>query len=96
MPAIPSKKCNGRMFMALMKCVPAIMNEPRAVETASQPPPNETYPRLGDVPMAPKDFTPQRVIDKTKDQMVTDRSEAQAMKQQADNLPPLSMPAQHQ
>src|ERR1700733_9212514 len=58
--------------------VPAdVLNEPRPITVPPPVPEDATYPRLGDVPSKPKNFTPQPQIDQTKQQMDVERSEGQ-------------------
>jgi len=60
---------------------PAVKAEPRLVE---QPPPltgNEPWPRLGDVPFKPKDFSTQPVYNHYMNELEYDRGEADAAKQ---------------
>ena len=49
--------------------------------------------RLGDVPSMPKDFTPENQIMQSKQQLINDRTEAGALRQQADMPLPPSAPA---
>ena len=57
---------------------PEVLNAPRVVPTA-QPTENREWPLLGKVPSKPKDFSPQQSIDAAKDEMHSDRNEAQHM-----------------
>jgi hypothetical protein len=41
--------------------------------------------RLGDVPSKPEDFTPDKLIDQSKQEMENDRTEAQKLKQATTN-----------
>jgi hypothetical protein len=72
---------------------PEVMSQPRVVTV---PPPraaqNDTWMRLGDVPAAPKNFTPAPMIEQTKQEMKDDRAEADQLKQAADMPPPVVSP----
>ncbi len=76
---------------------PAVINQPRVVET---PPPdavaNKPWPRLGDVPAKPNNFTAAPLIDATKDEMTNDRAAAADIRQRYDNpsvpTPPVLQP----
>ncbi len=64
---------------------PEIMAEPRVVPTPSQDQilrAQETWPRLGDVPSMPKNFTPQPVINASKIQMENNRAIGDALRQE--------------
>jgi hypothetical protein len=65
-----------------------VMAEPRLVPV---PPPdlNAAYPRLGDVPPLPKDFTPPPLIAATKREMEYDRDTAKIRQQQYEAAPPV-------
>jgi len=60
----------------------SVRDEPRAVPSPPPEPSDESYPRLGDVPSKPKDFTPAAEIDQTKQQMENDRVEGEALRRQ--------------
>jgi hypothetical protein len=65
-----------------------VLNEPRAVPA---PPPQTgptVWPRLGDVPSKPKDFTPQLTIDAAKQEMQNDRADAERLQQDYQATPP--------
>ena len=63
---------------------PTISNAPpeTAVENLPPVPADTPYPRLGDVPSKPKDFTPQTDIDYIKRSMEEDRAQGEALRQQ--------------
>ncbi len=65
------------------------LNEPRVVPVPPPPPEQRVYPRLGDVPSKPKDFTPQPTINATKQEMDEDRSEARQMQENYQETPPM-------
>lgn len=68
--------------------VPAdVRDAPRPIPTAQHAPEGTPFPRLGDVPSHPKDFTPDATIDQTKQQMEDDRDEANAIKQKVQTPP---------
>jgi len=71
---------------------PEVLAEPRLVST---PPTNIAYdkswPRLGDVPAKPRDFSSQDDIDTAMKEMQTDRTEGQKLKYTYDN-PPITDP----
>lgn len=52
--------------------------QPRAVQTYVLPAENEKWPRLGDVPFKPKDFTPKAVSEQEIRELEQARSEAEA------------------
>jgi len=73
--------------------VPAsIQNEPRPFADVTPVVPGQDYPLLGNVPSKPKNFTPAPVIDKTKQQMEDDRTQAEIMKEKAGLTPAASVP----
>jgi len=59
---------------------PEVVAAPRVVPQAA-PINRAVWPRLGDVPSKPKDFTPQSVIDAAKDEMANDRDDALRLQQ---------------
>ncbi len=61
----------------------AVRDEPRAIETLPPVSKDETYIRLGEVPSKPKDFSSPTTINKTKQQLEDDKSEAQVFKDEA-------------
>jgi hypothetical protein len=63
---------------------PDVLNEPRTVTSPSPEEMDKTWPRLGDVPSNPHNFTSQKDIDTTKQQMIDDRTQAEALRKQAD------------
>lgn len=68
---------------------PEVLQEPRPVPVP--PPPAaepEVWPRLGDVPPRPKDFTPQPVINAAKSEMERDREAAERLQQDYQAAPP--------
>ena len=68
---------------------PEALAEPRLVPVPPAPDPRHpAWPRLGDVPSKPEDFSSPAAIARTFQQMENDRAEAQAQKQEIDNLPP--------
>lgn len=70
-----------------------VANEPRVVEKPA-PGMAESQPwmRLGDVPSKPSDFTSPVLIQQTRQQMLNERTQAEQLKQAADNPPPQQMP----
>jgi hypothetical protein len=53
---------------------PEVKAEPRLVETAPPLTGNETWPRLGDVPFKPEDFSPKPVYDHYMNELEYDRA----------------------
>jgi hypothetical protein len=70
---------------------PDVANAPSAV-TVDPPNPNETWPRLGDVPSKPNDFSSPLVIQQTKRDMQTDRQQAETIKDEVHTPPVLQPP----
>lgn len=72
---------------------PEVLAEPRLVAT---PPANiaydKTWPRLGDVPSKPNDFSSQDDIDTAMKEMTDDRTEGQQRKYNYDNPPVTDVP----
>ena len=68
---------------------PEAKAEPRLVETPSpsdnQP---QTWPRLGDVPFKPKDFSPKPAYDHYMDELEYDRAESEAAKKRVGDESP--------
>jgi hypothetical protein len=62
----------------------SVKAQPLVVETAPPVPPSTPYPRLGDVPTKPKDFSPKPVYEHYMDEMEYDRTQAQEEKKQID------------
>ncbi|MDX2027799.1 MAG: hypothetical protein SFW62_04115 [Alphaproteobacteria bacterium] len=61
---------------------------PRVVTTPSpEEIENTSWPRLGDVPSKPKNFTAQPLVDQTRLEMQNNRAEAERLRQQAE-FPP--------
>lgn len=60
----------------------SVRDAPRPIESPPPAGPDAPFPRLGDVPSHPKNFTPPAEIDKTKQQMDEDRDEAQRLREQ--------------
>jgi hypothetical protein len=72
---------------------PAMLKAPRLVATPSADDvANQSWPRLGDVPSKPNDFSSQQSINQTRAQMERDRAEAHIIEQQYQNPPPLIPP----
>jgi hypothetical protein len=66
-----------------------VLNAPRLVATpAPGTAENATWPRLGDIPAKPADFTPPAVNHSLQQEMENDRSEANAIRQRVENPPP--------
>ncbi len=64
---------------------PEVKAEPRLVSTPQDYNPDAApWPRLGDVPSMPKDFTPRDQINQTMQQMENDRDAALAKKEAMD------------
>ena len=66
-----------------------VLNAPRVVPAPPQATEARTWPRLGDVPSRPKDFTPQATIDAAKAEMESDRADAQQRQQEYQAAPPV-------
>lgn len=65
----------------------AAHDQPRMVEQPPEETGHEAWPRLGDVPFKPKDFSPKPVYDHYMDELSTDRADAQAVKKQTSETP---------
>jgi hypothetical protein len=74
----------------------SVVSEPRAVATLPPLPHDTTYPRLGDVPLRPKNFSTPAMIDQTKQDMDAQRYQADEMKVEyesaADPTQPVPVP----
>ena len=62
---------------------PEIKAAPRLVEVPSPSAEDQAWPRLGDVPFKPKDFSPKPVYDQDMDELEFHRDEAEAAKRKA-------------
>ncbi len=60
-----------------------VKEQPLLVERASPPPDDAAWPRLGDVPFKPKDFSPKLVYDHYMNELEFDRAESGQAKQRA-------------
>ena len=65
-----------------------VLNEPRLVAAPTQADlANKSYPRLGDVPSKPTDFSKPDVIDRERDEMVSERKAGQEARIDMENQP---------
>jgi hypothetical protein len=68
-----------------------VLDEPRVVPVPS-PQNQATWPRLGDVPTMPRDFSPQPTINAARREMQSDRSDAERLQQDYAAAPPALPP----
>ena len=68
---------------------PEVKAEPRLVATPSAPVSTQTWPRLGDVPFKPKDFSPQPVYEHYMNELEYNRAESEAARKQVEAASPL-------
>ena len=67
---------------------PEILSAPRLVAAPSAPGSDSGWPRLGDVPSKPDDFTPHPLAEQSIQQMQDYRIEAETLKDRAEDMPP--------
>ena len=67
---------------------PEVKAQPRLVETPPPLSPDQAWPRLGDVPFKPKDFSPKPVYLHYMDELDFERVEAQDAKKKAEEAAP--------
>jgi hypothetical protein len=69
------------------------LNQPRLVTTpTADAMANLTWPRLGDVPAKPTNFTPQPILNQSVREMETNRDEGRHFKDEVDNPLPVVVP----
>jgi hypothetical protein len=85
LPLVACESLGIRNLLADDQVPQAVKDEPRVVVSPPAAEEKPQWPRLGDVPSKPKDFSPKPVYDHYMDELAYDRDDAQATKKEIES-----------